>query len=143
MLTLEDARAYAREEVARMGEDFVYKQANSVTNCYYVPTTDPRLRGFDPDRHGIIRHPAQGAQTTGCLVGGIITRAGLMTDAIARSVLGVASLVDGSLALLPVQDSDTRTYLIRLQQYQDAGMSWGKAYQEAEDWLSTTKGEQP
>jgi hypothetical protein len=127
MLTLEQARQYARYEVDRMGADFVYNPAGKFNTCLYV-----RFADYPGE---LERAPAAlGAHHTGCIVGSIISRAGLMNDTIARSTKSVDTLI--AQRMLRVDSDRTQLYLIDLQNAQDRGRSWGDAFTVAEENLN-------
>jgi hypothetical protein len=121
-LTYERALALAEEIVAERGPDFVYN-SDGKEDCFYVPTTDPRLG----DKR-MTKAPAGGG-VTGCLVGEIISRAGLMTDAIAESFMSVSELIERE--YLSVDGERVEAFLRTLQVRQDSGTSWGEALADA------------
>lgn len=120
-LELEQAIEHAEAIVAERGADFVYNPGGNGI-CTYVPRSDPRcpVSKIIGDRK-----VAKGADICGCLVGEIITRAGLMTDVIASYRGGVRSLVSEE-GLLDVSDT-AETFLYDLQRTQDRGANWGDA----------------
>lgn len=121
-LTYERALALAEEIVAERGSGFVYNPGGE-GDCFYVPTADPRLG----DKR-MIEAPF-GGEVTGCLVGEIISRAGLMTDEIAESVMDVPELIERE--YLSVDGERVEAFLRTLQVRQDDGASWGDALADA------------
>ena len=121
-LTYERALALAEEIVAERGPGFVYNP-NGEGDCFYVLTTDPRLG----DKR--MANPPIGGGVTGCLVGEIISRAGLMTDEIAEASLSVSELIKGG--YLSVDGGKVGRFLNVLQTSQDGGASWGEALADA------------
>ncbi len=118
LLDLETAVRLAEEIVAERGPDFCYNEESSIgAKCLYVPLSDPRAPKVEP--------VASNSEVTGCLVGEILTRAGLMTDFIASAQGTIASLM--SLGHVPYTDFKVFAFLTTLQHLQDNGRSWGDA----------------
>jgi hypothetical protein len=134
-LTLQTVREYAHAEVQRMGPDFTYNPRGPGTRipaCLYVPLTDPRADRYIRNQVAI----AAGAEHTGCIVGSIIERAGLMTDRIAYGQLSAHAIIArGDLPLLEHDRKLITKYLATLQHAQDTGGTWGEAYEQAEATL--------
>ncbi len=127
MFTYDDAVRYAKEVIAERGEDFVYNPFGQ-NSCAYVPRSDER---FPAERS---KHVAEGSAVTGCLVGEIFKRAGLLTDEIAKAAMSVRSLVgSGYLPDHLVDNSEDRLieFLSILQGSQDDGEPWGNAFSVA------------
>lgn len=129
MLTLEQAMRYAEEAVAERGEDFVYndKATWDGSFCSYVPKSDPRFRQIGAGRE------ASGSAVTGCLIGEILNRAGLLSDKIAVSGLTIRSHIGVD---LQVESDDVSEFLGVLQVHQDQGSTWGEALKAAKMGVS-------
>lgn len=117
-LNITKARKLAKQVVESRGRDFVY-QTKPGTACTYrkqpeLPKEDPRAQ-------------------TGCIVGEVLKLAGDTRPRRAKHDN------DGVLELQKkypdMMTEATSRYLDRLQQYQDAGSSWGVALDAAENYL--------
>ncbi len=130
VLEIDEVRSLAAEVVADRGATFRYAtpaESEKGAACAYVPTTDPRCP--------ITKRPvvAQGASVTGCLVGEIFKRAGVLTDDIATRTTAIRGLIH-NLHLVKVGTYVER-YLSALQRGQDTGSQWGQCLKNAESGL--------
>lgn len=129
MLTLEQAQRYAEEVVAERGEDFVYNPKDGTYRmCAYVSQEDERYPQYS--------NQAIGSAVTGCLVGEILKRAGLLTDYIAGCSTSIGSLITDTNKVV-VENEETRQFLSTLQIEQDLGASWGIALKTAKEEVTT------
>lgn len=118
VLTFDAAVSGAVDEITLRGADFVYNP-DGLGDCLYVAQSDSRFPSGHAD--GV----AVGSTVCGCLVGGVLTRTGFMTDYIANTSIGVATLIhEGT---LNVDSTRTSVFLTVLQSEQDTGKSWGDA----------------
>lgn len=117
MISLEQARGLLKRAVETQGPDFIYAPGPN-PQCKYEARPD--LFGDDDPR-----------SRTGCLVGVALSLAGetrhLGSD---EGILVLADSIDGLL------DDDAASYLRIAQDEQDAGKTWGEAYDNAEAFLT-------
>jgi hypothetical protein len=126
-LDMETVVRLTEEAVAERGADFVYNRAeDGMASCQYVPSTDPRWRETD--------FPASGSAVTGCLVGAVLDKAGLLSDDIACSALPIDMLIGQG--LLGDVSTEVKLFLVRLQGNQDCGKTWGKSLTGAKEYVS-------
>jgi hypothetical protein len=126
-MNLDQVIAYAEEVVKEQSPDFRYSGVarEDPVACFYVPSTDPRFPGLadgDDDRS-----IAPGAAVTGCGVGRILDRAGLMTDAIAGARKTIGHLIDDCEVIGVEPRTDVHWFLSEFQQKQDTGATWPEA----------------
>lgn len=144
-LDVPTARRYALEQVTLRGRDFVYRTHSSVT-CRNLPFTQEEaeersLRHADPRR------------VTGCLVGEILVTHGMRDILIVDPLVDITTLCAKNESWFtggwPLdshgpdftwdeleQMPEVAGYLMILQRTQDAGYTWGEAYDRAEEYLS-------
>lgn len=130
-ITLDQVREAAHDVVAEQGPDFRYitgYAGGAHGQCAYVPSTDERYP-LRPEQR------ASGAHLTGCLVGRVAERLGLMTDELASSMTGIAAMYEERRWGLGLTEQAAQ-YLSWLQVVQDTGKTWGEALDEAERDLS-------
>ncbi len=120
-ITLEMAIRTTKEVIAERGEDFVYNPKRGA--CAYVPRSHPDFAFIDFGGARV----ATGADVTGCLVGEIFTKLGVMTSEIARSGLITEAIFDRGIVLAT---GEAQEFLSSLQAYQDVSYSWGEAYKQ-------------
>ncbi len=120
MYDLETVKAWAQNEIAKEGEDFIYKKSErsvyengalGSADCYYYEDGVPS-----------------------CLVGRMLDVAGLIT---AEKIENTSANEDGVIKLIRARGfsftEDAKYFMSALQQNQDGGATWGRAYRLASD----------
>jgi hypothetical protein len=130
-MNLDQVIAYAEEVVKEQSPDFRYSEewGDTAFACFYVPSTDPRFPGLADSNDD--RSIAPGAAVTGCGVGRILDRAGLMTDAIAGTRKTIGHLIDDCEVAGIEHGTDVHWFLSEFQQEQDTGATWPEALASA------------
>lgn len=133
-MNLDQVIAYAEEVVKERSPDFQYSgelTGDAPFACFYVPSTDPRFPGLADSNDD--RSIAPGAAMTGCGVGRILDRAGLMTDTIAGARKTIGYLIgDGDVTGIEL-GTDVHWFLAEFQEEQDTGATWPEALASAKE----------
>lgn len=127
MIDLDMARGLLARAVLTQSPDFVYNPHGMGAACFYVPVSpaDWSTLNGQPDSQA---DPETDPRCfTGCLVGVALAFAGITFPKTEVRPIHLIASGGG----LPVT-ADAVTYLRRAQQSQDAGSTWGQAYQDAE-----------
>lgn len=114
-LTLDMIHKSEDKLLKEYGENFVYNP-DGLNKCFY----NPNENGPQKD--------------VGCIVGEIFKDNNLLTPAIIKNGQDVTTLI--RLALVEVDNEETKTYLGILQYQQDKGASWGKAVKTAKEEIA-------
>lgn len=138
MLTYSEAKKAMDQLIVENGINFVYNPAGAYS-CFYAPIPEVlKLIEENPKKSTIqcfIDWNDSGGFSAvsyeiGCAVGSILERTGYLTDDIRLSQKDIGEIVE--LDMLEV-DEYAAVYLSSLQSSQDAGISWGKAHEVAQD----------
>ena len=122
-IDLEKARTLLRAAMETQGPDFVYNPEGKGT-CMNIP--DEGAKEGDP------------RAITGCLIGTMITGLGISMDEYElkeTNVIGAARILSDRSKVQFTQDA--LVYLMRAQNAQDNGKTWGEAVTHAEETIST------
>ncbi len=149
ILTLPIATSTARQILVERGRDFIYNDFEEKgSGCFYAPVSEVRklkdkgvlaptainpaaiYEGIlvkDIDINSVPENSPK--RLTGCFIGEILRRNGLLTEEITVCGNTVASLI--AAGRIQVADDYVNTFLSSVQYNQDLRETWGTAYDKA------------
>lgn len=131
ILTYDMVTSTTEALISEKGRNFCYNAEGETSGCFYAPVPLVQKIALENDADDMVYSASSvtadsAKQETGCLIGEILNRNGLLTDKIRMSGNRISTLID--LGYVKVDTPETRLLLLRMQAAQDMRRSWGDAY---------------